>query len=101
MRRYLRFIPGIWLAAGLWAQAPFTIRSTQGTNTQVLTDGGTLSFTSEGIGQSSSAAVTLTYTNRLGVSLNSIDVTGSTDFTTSFGANLPLSMNFNDATTFV
>src|SRR5713226_3584162 len=103
MRRYLRFIPGIWLAAGLLAQAPapFTMRSTQGPNVQLLSDGGTISFSSEGIGQSASASVLLTYTNRLGVTINSIDVIGSTDFTASLSAaTLPIVLNFNDTTTF-
>ena len=101
MKRYLRLLPGLFLATGLLAQAPFSLRSQQGQNVQLLSDGGTITFSSEGIGQAIAATVTLTYTGRATAQINSLDSIGSTDFSVSFGNQaVPFTMNPNDTVNF-
>ena len=64
MRPIVKLFLGMGLAVALLAQAPppFSIRAQQGANILALSDGGTLTFTSEGIGQPQTGSVTLTYT---------------------------------------
>ena len=93
------------LAAAAWvpsalAQTQFNIRFQQGTTVQVLTDGATVTFNSDGIGQASPSTLTLTYRGTTTASVNTLDVTGSTDFSATSGLALPFTMNPNDNASF-
>ncbi|MBI3693683.1 MAG: choice-of-anchor D domain-containing protein, partial [Acidobacteria bacterium] len=102
MRQIVKLFAGMGLAAALLAQQPppFSIRAQQGQNTLVLSDGATLTFISEGVGQPQAGAITLTYTGSTTATINVIDSVGSNDFTVSLGTLvLPLTMNPGDSFT--
>lgn len=106
MKRYLRLLSGLALAGALLAQAPgpapFSLRSQQGQNVQLLNDGGTITFSSEGVGQPVSTTVTFTYTGRATATINSLDAIGSTDFSVTLrDVATPFTMNPNDTATFL
>src|SRR5262245_55576131 len=65
------------------SNSTFAVKTTQPGLTQVLSDGGTLAMTSDGIGVSSDATITIGYKpgiNTLQAVFTLIDVSGSTDF---------------------
>ena len=64
---------------------PFTIRTTQGTNVEIIGDGGTLNLPSEGIGLPVDGTIALTFNRTGGATavINSINLTGSTEFALS------------------
>jgi hypothetical protein len=75
-------ILGLFLfAAALPAQAPFSFRIQQAQSVQTLGDGGTLTLGADAVGLRVTAFVTVTYTGTTSITLNSLEQTGSTDFT--------------------
>src|SRR5689334_12297399 len=85
MKRYV--LLGLALASFAYPQSstlpPFSIRTDQPNLTQLLSDGGTLSFVSDGLGINSDAAVTITYRptlSTLAATITQVDVSGSVDF---------------------
>lgn len=91
MRNYrLAILPTmlLGLASAAMAQAPaastFGFRAVQPNLVTSLNDGGTLAFTSEGIGINSDATITVTYRpalTTLSAQITVADLSGSTDFT--------------------
>src|SRR5690349_19374116 len=86
------FMAAILLAAApaLFAQgtpaSTFSWRTVQPDLTQTLGDGGTLAFNAIGVGIASDASVTLTYRpalQTLAVTIISVDLVGSNDFSVS------------------
>jgi hypothetical protein len=76
------------LASAAMAQAPaastFSFRTVQPSLVQTFGDGGTLAFTSDGIGINSDATITVTYRpslTTLSAQITVADLSGSTDFT--------------------
>ncbi|MBL8177901.1 MAG: choice-of-anchor D domain-containing protein [Bryobacterales bacterium] len=71
-------------ASALFGQAniPFNIRFQQGQNLSVLADGGTANLPADAVGQPVSGTFTLTYRGNPGtnVTINTVDVIGSQDF---------------------
>ena len=64
---------------------PFTIRITQGANVQIVGDGGTLILPSPGVGLPVDGSIALVFnqTGSTSASINSIDLTDSTEFALS------------------
>ena len=63
--------------------APFSIRVQQGTNVQVIADGGTMAYPAEGIGLPVDGSLTISFTGTGATALatdTSMQLTGSTDF---------------------
>jgi len=106
MRRILTLASGAWLAAGFaapqaLAQAQFLIRAQQGQVVQTINDGATLSFATEGIGQASTAAVTVTYRGSTTAALGSFEFNGPTDFSVTSNPPLPVVLNPMEVVSFV
>ncbi|HYM13564.1 MAG TPA: choice-of-anchor D domain-containing protein [Bryobacterales bacterium] len=110
MRHLSRLIVGALLSVCFVAEmpgqgltpAPFALRSQQGQNVQLLSDQGTITFTSEGIGQLVGATVAMTYTGTVQTQINSLAQSGSTDFAVNFTSGTPpFLMNPGDMATFV
>ena len=97
MRRAIQFLlaAAILMAAVPFAGAqttlPFTIKTQQGSNVQMIGDGGTLAFPADGIGLATNGSLTITYTGvgtNVFANVNSIVLTGSTDFTVTSAPDL-------------
>lgn len=85
------------------AQGPsqFLVRAQQGTIVQTITDGSTLSFTSEGIGQAVNAVVAVTYRGTQTAVIGSFELSGATDFSVTTSPALPVTMSPNDSVSFL
>lgn len=85
-------------AASLFAQAqaPFNIRFQQGQNLSVLADGGTATLAADAIGTPVSGTLSLTYrgASTTQITINSVELVGSLDFSLSgFAQALPVNVN--------
>src|SRR5689334_6299470 len=88
------------LAAAVCAQVvppppPFSMKIQQTNSVQVVTDGATLTMAADGVGLPSNASITVTYTNitpGAQATLNSITLTGSTDFNLPNSPPTPLTL---------
>lgn len=105
MKQSLKFFFSTLFAVGVLAQASlaqtqFLIRYQQGQTLQTITDGATITFATEGIGQSASATVTVTYRGLTFATINGFDLSGATDFSVSSNLALPATLNPNDSAAF-
>lgn len=85
-------------AASLFGQtqAPFNIRFQQAQNLAVLADGGTATLTADAIGSPASGTLSLTYRGAATtqITINSVELVGSLDFTLGgFAQTLPATVN--------
>ena len=88
-------------AVPLAAQAPFTIRVQQGNNVANISDGGTITMAADALGTPTSASITVTYTGTAtSVTINTLDFTGSLDFSVSGTPDFPATLNRNQSFTF-
>jgi hypothetical protein len=83
------------------AQAQFQVRAQQGTIVQILRDGDTLTFNSEGLGQAVNAVITVTYRGAQTAVIGSFELTGATDFSVTTSPALPVTLNPNEAMSFL
>lgn len=77
-------------------QAPFNIRFQQGQNLAVLADGGTATLAADAIGIPASGTLSLTYrgASTTQITINSVELVGSLDFTLGgFAQTLPATVN--------
>lgn len=84
------------------AQIPFNIRFTQGQNLSILNDGGTVTLPADAIGTPVAGTLAITYRNAVGtnVQINTVDLTGSLDFSVSpIAQALPVTVNGGDTVT--
>ncbi len=102
MRRLLpvALLIAVALGPSALAQTQFVIRFQQGTTVQVLTDGATVTFNSEGIGQAVPSTLTLTYRGTTSATINAVELSGSTDFSATSSLPPPFTLNPNDAGSF-
>ncbi len=104
MRRPILALLSILVAAASMAfgqAAPFTLQVQQGTNRYTITDGGTITLPADAIGLPASASVTMTYVGTAGsVTVNGLELSGSTDFSVTGLPDLPASLMRNQSITF-
>ncbi|MFB3825210.1 MAG: choice-of-anchor D domain-containing protein [Bryobacteraceae bacterium] len=70
---------------------PFSIRTLQGTTSQVIQDNGTLALPADAVGAPSDGAITITYTGTtptVSMNIATVMLTGSTDFSLVSGPDL-------------
>jgi hypothetical protein len=68
------------------------MRIVQGSNVQVVADGATLALPADGIGLASTATIAVIYTNSAQATINSVQLTGSTDFSLTSSPSQPPSL---------
>ncbi len=87
-------------AASAQTTPPFNLQVRQGPNLFTISDGGTLTMPADAIGLLSTASVTLTYRGTAtSVSINTVELTGHTDFSLAGLPDLPLSLAPNQSLT--
>ena len=104
MRSIWKLLLGVFslalLPGPVFGQAQFGLRSQQGSTIQTITDGATLTFSSEGIGQAVPATVTMTYRGTSTVTIGAFDLGGASDFVVTTNLELPVVLTPNDALVF-
>ena len=87
-------------AAGLaeigLAQTQFLLRAQVGPTVQTIADQATVTFPSEGVGQSISGAVSFTYRGSTSATINSFELTGFSDFAASSSTPFPFTLGINE-----
>jgi len=82
------------ILASAQAQIPFNLRFQQGQTLSVISDGATLNFPAEAVGMPASGTLSVNYRGATGttITINSIDLTGSLDFSVAGSAALPFNI---------
>lgn len=84
-------------AATAQATLPFNIRVQQGTNVLSLGDGGAFTIPADAVGVAASASITITYRGTATATINSVELTGSSDFQLSGLPDLPATLGVNQS----
>jgi hypothetical protein len=87
--------------ASAQAQIPFNLRFQQGQTLSVVADGATLNFPAEAVGMPVSGTLTVNYRGVTGttVTINTIDLTGSLDFSVSGSTATPFNIAGGESVT--